>query len=109
MRSNNEILGWMVTVSAVNYFARIGMSTAGPDLMREFGWSETELGLVYGAFTLAYGLCMIPAGWVSDRFGPRSTMTVAIIGGASVTAIMGIVPGAGSLGIVIFLRFLFGV
>ncbi len=52
---------------------------------------------------------MVPAGWVSDRFGPRSTMTVAMIGGASVTAIMGITPGTGSLAFVIFLRFLFGI
>ncbi len=98
-----------MTASAVHYFARIGMSTAGPDLMREFAWSETDLGLVYGAFTLAYGLCMVPAGWASDRFGPRSTITVAMVGGAVATAIIGTLPATASLGVVIFLRFLFGV
>src|SRR4051794_35051040 len=71
MRQPFEMVVWMLGSAALNNFARIGMSTAGPDLMREFAFSETQLGFVYGAFAFAYAVGMIPAGWVSDKFGPR--------------------------------------
>src|ERR1041385_8896506 len=109
MRRPGEILGWMLAAIAANYFARIGMSTAGPSLMREFGWSETHLGVVYGASTLAYGLCMVPAGWITDRAGPRATLTAALTATAFLTAIVGILPATNSSGHLVVLLFLFGV
>jgi MFS transporter, ACS family, glucarate transporter len=55
---------------------------------------------------------MVPAGLVSDKFSPRATMTVAMIGVAFFTASAAIVPlkpAMISLGILIAVRFLFGV
>ena len=84
--SRNEILGWILAVTASNFFGRLSMSVAGPEIKRDFGFSETQLGLVYGSFALAYAVSMVPAGWISDRFGPRVTMAAALAGMATVTA-----------------------
>ena len=33
--------------------------------------SPSQFGLVFGIFTLAYGLFEMPGGWMGDRFGLR--------------------------------------
>ena len=50
------------------------MSVAGPDIIHEFGLSETQMGAVYSAFLLGYALMMIPGGYLSDRLGPWRTL-----------------------------------
>ncbi|MDD4766453.1 MAG: OFA family MFS transporter [Desulfotomaculaceae bacterium] len=50
-------------------------------LRAEFGWSATEVGLAYAICVLVFGLMTMPAGRLSDRFGPRP---VVVIGGAIV-------------------------
>jgi MFS family permease len=45
------------------------------------------MGGVFSAFYLAYTLLMIPGGWLSDRFGPRSTLTIGLFAAAVFTAL----------------------
>ena len=52
----------MVAFSIMSYFDRIIMSIAGPFIMRESQVSETQMGAIYSAFILSYGLLMIPSG-----------------------------------------------
>lgn len=51
----------MMFATAINYFGRVIMSIAGPDIMKHYGLSETQLGGVYSAFGATYLLAMIPA------------------------------------------------
>lgn len=55
----------------------------------DFGLSYTRCALVTSAFSLAYGIGQLPAGWLSDRIGPRVLITVGILG----VAIAGIIVG----------------
>jgi ACS family glucarate transporter-like MFS transporter len=64
--------------SLISYFDRTIMSIAGPQLMRDFGVSPTQMGVVYSAFILGYALLMIPGGHLSDRLGSR--LTLALMG-----------------------------
>lgn len=43
----------------------------GPVLVREFGISAGDLGLLTGVYFLSFGLFQIPLGLLLDRFGPR--------------------------------------
>lgn len=77
----------MVAFSVMSYFDRIIMSIAGPEIIREFSISETEMGAVYSAFLFGYTLTMIPGGRWADRFGPRLVITLTGVGAACLTAL----------------------
>ncbi len=55
-----------------------------PDLVREFGLSPSELGLMTAAYFLGFGLFQFPLGILLDRFGPArvqsSLLAIAAIG-----------------------------
>lgn len=77
----------MVAFSIMSYFDRIIMSIAGPYIMKESALSETQMGAVYSAFTLSYGILMIPGGRLADRFGPRRVLTLMGLGAAAFTGL----------------------
>lgn len=53
----------------INYFDRISLSVAGPQLQKELGLSVTDLGLLFSAFFWTYALSQIPVGLILDRWG----------------------------------------
>jgi sugar phosphate permease len=53
----------------VNYFDRINLSVAAPQLQEAFQLTPGQLGLLFSAFFWSYALLQIPAGIVLDRFG----------------------------------------
>jgi len=102
-RVQARIVTLMVAFSVMSYFDRTIISIAGPDIMKEFEISETEMGTIYSAFTFSYVLLMIPGGRLADRFGPRRVLTLIGLGAASFTGLtaLGGRPGLGSyLGVV---------
>jgi len=60
-----------------------------PFIRSTFDLDYTQSGLVISAFTLAYGIGQLPAGWLADRMESRKLMTVGISG----VALAGIVVG----------------
>ena len=44
------------------------------------------------AFTLTYGLSHLPAGWLSDRLGPRLMIFIGISGAALCALLAGLAP-----------------
>src|SRR2546427_11048518 len=93
----------MIACSVMSYFDRTIMSIAGPQIMKEFDLSETQMGSVYSAFVLSYAIMMIPGGQVVDRLGPRITLLVMGLSAALFTGLtaLGGKPGLGSvLGVV---------
>lgn len=91
------ILALLFGLSVMSYFDRTIMSIAGPGIMKEFGLSETQMGSIYSAFLISYALLMIPGGKLSDRFGPRLTLTGMALGSALFTGITAFAgkPGLG--------------
>ena len=53
----------------INYFDRISLSVAGPQLERSFHLTPVDLGVLFSAFFWSYALLQIPVGFVIDRFG----------------------------------------
>jgi MFS transporter, ACS family, D-galactonate transporter len=61
------------------HFNRVGISVAGSEVfIREYGISETSMGMVYTAFLIVYTLGMLPGGWLIDRIG--SAKALALLG-----------------------------
>ena len=51
-----------------------------PMIRSSFALDYTQAGLAISAFTLAYGIAQLPAGWLADRVGPRQLITMGISG-----------------------------
>src|SRR5580698_2166813 len=75
------LIALMFGFSMVSYFERTIISIAGPELMKAFNLSPTQMGSIYSAFILGYALLMIPGGYITDRLGGR--LTLALMGGLS--------------------------
>ncbi len=60
-----------------------------PMIRSEFALDYTQSGLVLSAFNLAYGFGQLPGGWLADRIGRRTMITVGILG----VALCGLVVG----------------
>lgn len=89
------------------YMDRVCISVAKDDMQKDITHlDEQMMGYVFGIFAVGYALFQIPAGWFSDRAGPRRALTIVVVIWSIFTALTGAVYTAISLLVV---RFLFGV
>ncbi|MBN2334164.1 MFS transporter [Candidatus Bathyarchaeota archaeon] len=78
-------LGWMSI-----YLARSVLPPVLPLLSMELGLSHAEAGLLETAYLIGYIVVKMPAGALSNRYGPRRVLTVSMLGyGASSMLISG--------------------
>jgi len=61
-----------------------------PFIREGFALDYTQSGLVISAFSLAYGIGQLPAGWLADRTGPRILITISICGVALCGLLVGL-------------------
>ncbi len=90
----------------IAYLDRVCISIAAPSIKSELGLSDTQMGLVFSAFTLAYALFEVPSGWFADRFGARVALARIVVWWSAMTAATGLATGFATL---FALRLLFGV
>jgi sugar phosphate permease len=75
------IVALLMAYSFMTWFNRTCMPVAYDDqIMEQYGISPEAIGSVYSAFFLAYTICMTPGGWVTDRLGPRLSLTLMGVG-----------------------------
>src|SRR5882757_4486548 len=92
-----NLVGLMFLVSLVTYLDRVNISIAARYITTAYGLTDVEMGRVFSAFILAYGLFQVPGGWLGDRFGPRVVLTGAILWWSLFTALTAVLPGLGLL------------
>jgi MFS family permease len=90
----------------VNYFDRINLSVAGPQLQQAFSLDATQLGWLFSAFFWSYAVVQIPVGLILDRFG---VTPIGRIGGFLWSCGTAITALAGGFGGVLAARILLGV
>jgi MFS transporter, ACS family, glucarate transporter len=87
-----QILAILSLIMVVTAFGRLNLGIAGKSIQEEFDLSTQAMGWIFGAFAFGYALFQIPSGWAADRFGPRRTLTLAILWWATLTIAMNAVP-----------------
>ena len=63
----------------VAYTDRVNISVAAVAMKEQFGWSQTEKGLVLSAFFVGYLLFMFAAGLLADRFGGKRVLGYSVV------------------------------
>jgi ACS family glucarate transporter-like MFS transporter len=89
---------WLFVLSTVAYLDRTNISIASIKLMKEFGIDKIHLGWVLSAFLVGYAGFQVPAGWLAGRYGPRKTLTAALVWWGVFSAATTLVsPGLGDI------------
>ncbi|HVX91083.1 MAG TPA: MFS transporter [Candidatus Paceibacterota bacterium] len=78
-RARHIVVGFVIALAIITYIDRVCISQAAPDIRRDLGLNEVQMGAVFSAFTLAYALFEVPAGWMGDRFGPRGALMKVVV------------------------------
>jgi len=63
-----------------------------PFIRDEFSLNYQQVGWMMSGFNIAYGASHLPAGWLSDRLGPRLMITLGISGVALFAILAGLAP-----------------
>ncbi|UXX79079.1 MFS transporter [Reichenbachiella carrageenanivorans] len=87
------------------YIDRVGISAAKGFIGKDLGLSDPQLGWVMSAFALGYALFQVPAGLMSDKYGPRRVIAWIVSVWSFFTLATGL---AWNFVTMLIVRFLFG-
>ncbi|MFO6299165.1 MFS transporter [Rahnella selenatireducens] len=83
----------LLMAAVINYLDRANLSIANTTIAKEFGFSQTEMGLLLSAFLWPYALANLPAGWLVDRFGPKKMFSWGVGLWSTFTVMAGFING----------------
>src|ERR1700693_4568555 len=72
------VLAVMVGINFLNYMDRYVAAVAAPLIQKEFGLSNTEVGLLASAFLLVYAVAALPFGYWADRGVRRTVVGIGV-------------------------------
>ena len=101
-----RVVALATALAMVTYLDRTAIGTLAPQIRRDLGLSAVEMGWVFTAFQLAYGLFEIPTGRWADRVGTRSVLARIVIWWSVMTMAT---AAAFNYAVMLSVRFLFGV
>src|SRR5262245_48567727 len=85
------VLAFACSLALLTYLDRVCISRVQEFIQIDLDISEIEMGLVFGAFAIGYGLFEVPGGWMGDVWGPRRVLTRIVLWWSLFTALTGCV------------------
>lgn len=61
----------LMAATSAGYVCRVAITVVAPDMMREFGLTQTQMGTVFSAFLVGYTFFQVPSGGLADRISAR--------------------------------------
>jgi len=104
-RARYRVVILAISLAILSYVQRVAISGAAIPIAHDLRLSKEQMGLVFGAFGLAYALFEIPMGLLGDRRGVRRVLTQVVLVWSIFTALTG---AAWSVLALVTTRFLFG-
>lgn len=88
----------LTLIYACHYLDRTVISIVAEPIRREFGLSDSQLGLLTGlAYGVSFALAGIPFGYLIDRVNRRKLMAAVVVAWSSMTALAGVVQSYAGL------------
>jgi MFS family permease len=92
------VLALLIAVGVCSWVDRTIFSILLHPMKLEFGFSDTQLGLLGGiAFGLFYATVGLPVAWLADRYNRRNIITVALTIWSAMTALGSLATGFATL------------
>src|ERR1700744_5658086 len=95
----------MFLAGMINYLDRSALGVAAPFIVHDLKLDPAQLGIVFSSFSFGYAAFCFVGGYASDRFGPKTVMTVSLI---ALSIFCGLTAFAWSIGSLLIIRILFG-
>ena len=83
------VIVFAVTLAVITYLDRVCMSFAAPDVVRDLGLQDWQMGIIFSLFVWVYALFEIPSGFLGDWMGPRKVLMRIVIWWSFFTAFIG--------------------
>ncbi|HKD05427.1 MAG TPA: MFS transporter [Bryobacteraceae bacterium] len=83
------VIFFAVTLAVFSYIDRVALSLSRKQVASDLHLTDAQMGLVFGAFALAYALFEVPSGWMGDKWGPRRVLMRIVIWWSAFTAATG--------------------
>lgn len=91
------LIFWILALGYVLvYFHRLCPAVVAVDMMRDLGAGGTLLGLLGSAYFYPYAIMQLPAGLLSDSWGPRRTITLFFAVAFGGSLLLGLAPTLGA-------------
>jgi len=106
-----QVLAVACVLAVLTYINRLGFNVGAPEIKRNLGLNDQEMGYLASAFLIAYGLFQMPGGFLGDRLGGRHVLTVLVLVWSVLSGItaMGLLfPAAVAFAFLLGVRFFFG-
>ncbi len=104
-RVHYSVVALAVLIDMMSYMDRVCISVAAPKIREEFGFSASQVGLIFSIFSLSYFLFQTFWGAMADRFGARGIVSLAILWWSAFTGFTALAWNFVSL---LVIRFCFG-
>ena len=104
-RTRYGVVVLAIGLAVLSYVQRVAISGAAGPISSDLHLSKEQMGMVFGAFGLAYALFEIPMGLLGDRVGVRRALLQIVLAWSAFTALTGAAWSAMSL---VAIRFAFG-
>jgi MFS transporter, ACS family, glucarate transporter len=85
----------LMVVTSAGYICRVAVTVVAPNMMRDFGLTQAQMGMVFSAFLVGYTLFQVPSGGLADRVSARSIFLVLCAGWTLLTALTALVGWRG--------------
>jgi len=112
--SSKRLVLLLMAATSAGYVCRVAITVVAPNLMRDFGITQAQMGTVFSAFLVGYTFLQVPSGGLADRASARRIFLVLCTGWALLTGLTALVGWRGiGLAMVIpqlwLIRAMFGV
>ena len=97
LRIATRMLAVLCAAFMASQFFRVSNAVIAPELMRTLAITSEAMGVITGAYFLAFGIMQIPTGILLDRFGPRRTMSGLFVMAAAGSAVFAMAEGVVAL------------
>jgi MFS family permease len=83
------VLAFACSLSLITYLDRICIMRVKPDIGASLGLDDPQMGWVFSAFLVGYGLFEVPGGWMGDVWGARRVLMRIVLWWSLFTALTG--------------------
>ncbi len=81
----------LMAATSAGYVCRVAVTVVAPNMMSEFGLTQTQMGTVFSAFLVGYTFFQVPSGGLADRMSARRIFLILCTGWALLTVLTAIV------------------
>lgn len=104
------VLALITIILTLSTADRATLSVAGVGMGKDLGFDSVQLGYLFSAFSWAYVLGQVPAGWLGDKIGSKKTIFFGLFMWSVVTVMMGFIfPSSIAFFLLLGLRFCLGI